>query len=162
MPEKVSPVFLPGDVLTVIICVLAIMIFIGAYYFIRKSLQFNHEFDNNVLKSLTHEEKQESLQYCLDFFQDAYDAQEMPEISIFMELRLKAAIVFTFYKNVRTAAYIYIKLKNYYYKKKPLPDYTYKYKDKLKEDGRSECDVASAFCLYGMEEFSRLAEQRLI
>jgi hypothetical protein len=146
------------DPLVIIIGAVAILGFLTAYYFIRKSLQPTEDFDNSILRSLSHEDKQESLQYCISFFQDAYDANELPDLSIFMELRLKASIVFTFYKNVRRAAYVYSKLRSCYYKDRPLPDFTDRYKEKLRENGR-EGDILSAFCLCGIEEFEKLEEQ---
>lgn len=137
----------------------AILLFLTAYYFIRKSVLPEEDFDNKMLSAITKEDKEESLAYCISFFAEAYDSKELPGYSEFMELRLKASVVFTFYKRVNSAAYIYMKLKNYYYKGKPLPDHTDKYRHKLRKDSRSEKDIISAFCLYGLEEFSRLAEQ---
>ena len=146
------------DPLVIIIGAVAILGFLTAYYFIRKSLQPTENFDNGMLRKLTREDKLESLQYCISFFQDAYDANELPDLSVFMELRLKASIVFTFYKNVRRAAYVYSKLRGFYYKDRPLPDLTERYEDNLKADGRGG-DILSAFCLYGIEEFEKLEEQ---
>ncbi len=158
MPENMPAALLPDNTLLIIVGVLTVLGFLIAYYFIRKSLQPTENFDNGMLRKLTREDKLESLQYCISFFQDAYDANELPDLSVFMELRLKASIVFTFYKNVRRAAYVYSKLRGFYYKDRPLPDLTERYEDNLKADGRGG-DILSAFCLYGIEEFERLEEQ---
>lgn len=139
-----------------VLIALAILIFLVAYYFIRKSLQPTEDFNNKMLSMMTAEDKEESLLYCISFFQDAYDSKVLPGMSEFMELRVRAAAVFTFYKNVRRAAYVYMKLKDYYYKDKPLPDLTDRYKDDLLKDGRSKKDIISAFCMCGVEEFSKL------
>lgn len=158
--ETLSGAFVPNNAFMIIVTCVAVLVFAAAYYFIRKSLLPTEDFDNSMLRNLTREDNQESLQYCVSFFQDAYDSKELPDLSVFMELRIRASIVLAFYRNVRRAAYVYSKLRSYYYKDKPLPDYTAKYKDSLKEDGR-EGDVVGAFCLYGIEEFGRLEEESL-
>jgi hypothetical protein len=158
MPEDMPDALMPDNTLLIIIGVLTVLGFLTAYYFIRKSLQPTEDFDNRMFRKLTREDKNESLQYCVSFFQDAYDANELPDLSVFMELRLKASIVLTFYKSVRRAAYVYSKLRGFYYMDRPLPDLTDRFKQRLKEDGRGG-DIVSAFCLCGIEEFERLEEQ---
>jgi hypothetical protein len=159
MPEY-EPVILPQyDAFLIILLSVTVLVFLTAYYFIRKSLLQSEDFDSKVLRSLTREDKQEGLSYCISFFQDAYDSRELPDMSLFMEFRLKTIIVITFYKSIKKASFIYIKLKNHYYKDKPLPDLTDRYKEQLKSDGRDGSDVMSAFCLFGIEEYSKGLEE---
>lgn len=159
MPAALAGGFDWNNIFIYAILFVSVLIFLIAYYFIRKSLLPSVDFDNKLLSTITKEDKEESLLYCISFFQDAYAAKELPGFSEFLELRIRVSIVFTFYKHVNSAAYIYMKLKNYYYKSKPLPDHTDKYKIRLREDGRNENDLIGAFCLSGVEEFSKLAEQ---
>lgn len=135
-----------------------ILIFLTAYYFIRRSLMPDENFDSSILRSLTIEDKRDSLLYCVSFFKDAYDCEGMPGLADFMEFRIRAAIVFRFYKKLRNVSYVFVKLKSFYYKDKPLPDLTAKFRSRLTQDGRKG-DITGAFCLYGYEEFSKLLEQ---
>jgi hypothetical protein len=145
----------PFVLVAVIILMLA---FMTAYYLVRKSLQPTENFDPNMLGSLTREDREESLGYCISFFSEAYESRSLPIMTEFMELRIRAAIVFTFFRKSGTAAEVFIKLRNHYLKNKPLPDYTARYQDRLAEDGR-EGDVTGAFCLHGCELFSQLMEE---
>lgn len=148
-----------NNILFYAVLAFSLLVFLVAYYFIRKSLQPTEDFDSKMFQSFTHEDKQESLQYCISFFLDAYDARQIPRYSTFLELRIRAVPVFALFKKTGTAVAVYIKLKDYYYKSKPLPDYTGKYRAKLTEDSRDEDDVAAAFCLYGYEAFSKLLKE---
>lgn len=150
--------FIPGNTLMIIITCAAVLVFSVAYYFIRKSLQPTENFDSSMLRKLTREDRLESLNYCISFFQDAYDARELPDLSLFMELRIRASIVFVSYKHTRRAAHVYSKLRGFYYRDRPLPDFTKRFGGRLKADGR-EGDVAGAFCLCGVEEFEALEGQ---
>ncbi len=158
MSDTAAGKYLQNNPLVLIIVIVLALIFLTAYYFIRKSIQPSEYFDQSSLERLTSEDVQENLLCCISFFSDAYESGQLPLITDFMAFRINAAIVFTYYKNSNNVAEIFLKLKKYYFKNKPFPDYTDRYKDRLVEDGR-EGDIMGAFCLYGCEEFSALLDQ---
>lgn len=160
MSDTAAGKYLLSNPLILIIVIALVLIFLMAYYFIRKSIQPSEYFDNTMLNRMTREDVEENLMGCISFFSDAYEAGELPIIADFMALRINAAVALTFFKNTDSAAKIMLMLKKYYFKDKPLPDYTDMYKDRLIEDGR-ESDVAGAFCLHGCEVFSKLLDKEL-
>ncbi len=158
MSDTAAGKYLLSNPLVLIIVIALAFIFLAAYYFIRKSIQPSEYFDNSMLEHMTSEDVQENLLCCISFFDDAYECGQMPLVSDFMALRLNAAVVLTFYSNANSAAKAILMLKKHYFKDRPLPDYTEKYKEKLMVDGR-EGDVAGAFCLYGSEAFLQLLDR---
>lgn len=155
--------FLISNPLVLTAALILLLIFFEAFYYIRKSIQPSEDFDNKMLKYITHKEKRDSLKYCITFFKEAYDAGGLPVYNDFMAFRLMAAVVFSFYKKTNEAAYAFLRLKKYYDKryrgkKEKLPDYTEVYIERLIKDGR-EGDVIGAFCLHCYDEFSKFIEQ---
>lgn len=159
MSDTSAGKYLLSNPLVLIVVIVLILIFLAAYYFIRKSIQPSEYFDNSMLELMTSEDVQENLLCCISFFDDAYESRQMPLVTDFMALRLNAAVVITFYKKSNSAAKAILMLKKHYFKGRPLPDYTEKYKEKLMLDGR-EGDVAGAFCLFASEAFSQLLDKK--
>lgn len=156
MPDTIPTSFDWNSILIAALAVLAVAGLITSLLLSRHLIKRPVESDRGF-SYLTFEETRMRMLYCVSFFDDIYNSREMPCREHFEEFQLYSSVVASACKDSGVRD-ISSALRLYYLKGRPLPDYTGRYAQRLKEDSR-EGDVLAAFCLHARDEYSRLIKE---